>query len=271
MTRSPRQISVDGRWLLVDDTGSGGYPILWHAGSPHSGALHEPLIELAAARGIRLVQVSRPGYGGAPATPERRIADAAADAVRVADALGLDRFATVGYSGGGPHSLAVAALAPDRVLAVATFASPAPFVDSREWWGGMRDDSGLRAATHGRAARLALEETFDSEIFTAADWAALAADWGPLGADAAAAGSAGGDGLVDDDVALVRPWGVELGDIRCPVLLVHGRDDRVIPPEHASMLHCALPKAELRWREDAGHVAVLEAMPDALDWLVAAD
>ena len=48
------------------------------------------------------------------------------DIAALADALGLDRFATWGASGGGPHALACAALLGDRVVAAATFAGAGP-------------------------------------------------------------------------------------------------------------------------------------------------
>jgi pimeloyl-ACP methyl ester carboxylesterase len=49
------------------------------------------------------------------------------DVRAIAGALGIERLAVWGYSGGGPHALACAALLPDLVSAVATFASVAPF------------------------------------------------------------------------------------------------------------------------------------------------
>ncbi len=53
-------------------------------------------------RGARLISYDRPGYGGSDRRPGRRVADVAEDVARVADALGLDRFAVAGRSGGAP-------------------------------------------------------------------------------------------------------------------------------------------------------------------------
>lgn len=265
----------DGRRVDVDDTGADdpqASVVFWHRGSPHTGRLYEPLPTLARDEGVRIVAVSRPAYGRATTVPERSVAQGARDALEVADLLGIERFAAVGESGGGPHALASAALAPDRVAAVAVFASPAPFVDAAVWWDGMASDAALRSATRGREARIRFADTddFDPSIFVDTDWAALEGEWAGLGDDAGAAGDAGGTGLVDDDIALVRPWGVELADVRAPVLLVQGRRDRVIPPAHAELLAAALPDARIWWRDEAGHVAVLGAARDAIGWLLQA-
>ena len=62
------------------------------------------------------------------------MADAAADVLAIADAYGLDRFAVVGRSGGGPHALACAALLPDRLTRAAVLVGIAPAAP-RGWAG----------------------------------------------------------------------------------------------------------------------------------------
>lgn len=109
----------------------------------------------------------------------------------------------------------------------------------------------------------------DKHGFTAADYAALESSWAWLGEDAGRGGRESPDGLIDDDVALAHPWGFDIEQVEGPVLLVHGRDDRVIPFAHAEWLSDHLPQAELWVRPRAGHISVLEALPVALDWLLA--
>ena len=272
--RNLRMLTLgDGREVDVDDTGSpdaAAPVVVWHRGSPHTGALFEPLLGLARDAGARMLTVTRPAYGRSTPLPGRTVAMAAADVLEVADQLGIDRFAAMSDSGGGPHALATAALAPGRIGAVAVFASPAPFIDEPVWWDGMADGGGLRAALDGRGARLRYAETaeWNPEIFVDTDYAALDGDWAGLGQDAGSSGAAGVVGLADDDLAFVRPWGVDLADVRVPVLVVHGRRDRVIPPAHAELLADEVPDAKLQWEADAGHVAVLAAVPDALAWVV---
>ena len=267
----------DGRRLVVhDDGGRPGAPaVVWHHGSPQSGALLPPVAEAAAARGLRAVSGARAGYGGSTRRPGRTVAGSAADLAHALDELGVTRCVAVGASGGGPHALALAALRPDLVAGVVTLAGPAPFPgaaagsDVEGWFAGMADDGGLRSALEGTAARAAHQETaeFDESSFTPADHAMFAGPWGALGEDAGRAGEAWPGGLVDDDVAFVRPWGVELADVAAPVLVVQGGADRVVPRRHADLLLDALPAGELWLRPRDGHISVLDALPVALDWL----
>ena len=272
---SPTSVLLpDGRSLAVHDSddpaGGAALTIVWHNGSPHTGALLEPVVAAAATRLIRVISYARPSYDGSSPRPGRTVADGAADVLAIADALGLDRFAVMGASGGGPHALACAALLPERVIAAATFACIAPDAPDLDWLAGMQSPGALSAAREGREARARFAETdeFDAAQFVASDWAALAGDWSAVGADATAAEGNGPDGLVDDDLAFASPWGFDPASIVAPVLLVQGTADRVVPRAHGEWLAAHLPNAELLLLEDDGHVAVLRAVPDAMDWLL---
>jgi pimeloyl-ACP methyl ester carboxylesterase len=271
--RAEREVRTDdGRVLRAHDSGVGDrLTIVWHHGSPQTGALLDPLLDAAAARGIRLVSYGRPSYGGSSPRPGRDVASAAGDVARVADELGVGRFATMGASGGGPHALACAALLGDRVTGVVCLAGLAPYTEEFDWFAGMAAPGGLRAALGGRdeRARFAATDEFDESSFTAADWDALRGAWASLGADAGRADAAGPDGLIDDDVAFVTPWGFDLAQAAARVLLVQGGEDRIIPPAHADWLlrHC--PRAELWLRPRDGHISVLHGSGVAMDWLLA--
>ncbi len=172
----------DGRTLHVYDTGVGGsdgrLAVFWHHGTPNIDAPPAPLFPTAARLGIRWVSYDRPGYGGSTPSPGRDLASAAYYVSAVTDALGIDRFAVVGHSGGGSHALACGALLPERVLGVVSVAGPAPFgAEGLDWFAGMADSgvASLRAAAEGREAKERHEASgaeYDPE-FTAADLATL--------------------------------------------------------------------------------------------------
>src|ERR687893_626049 len=159
MTKTDLELS-DGNTLHVYDTGvndaDGSLAVFWHHGTPNIGSPPEPLFAAAARLGIRWVSYDRPGYGGSTPYRDRDVASAAADVSSVADALGMDKFAVMGHSGGGPHALACGALLPERVRGVVSVAGLAPFgVEGLDWFAGMADSgaASLSAPAEGREAK----------------------------------------------------------------------------------------------------------------------
>ena len=268
---SEHDVRTGERTVHVWDSGAGSaLTLVWHHGSPQTGAPLEPVARWAAERGIRLVSYGRPSYGGSTPQPGRTIGDAAADVAAILDELGIDRFATMGASGGGPHALACGALLPERVIGVVCLAGIAPYTSEFDWFAGMASPDDVRSALGGRDARAArvAQSEWNSENFNAGDYAALEQTWGSLGQDVARADEAGPDGLIDDDVAIVTPWGFALGAVTPPTLLAQGGDDRVVPRAHAEWMLEQLPHGELWLRPRDGHIGVLNAAPVAMDWLL---
>ena len=105
----------DGRQLSTQAYGDpDGKPVFLLHGTPGSRLGPHPRGAVLHRLGVQLIAFDRPGYGESDRREGRRVADAAADVLAIADAYGLDKFAVVGRSGGGPHALACAALLPDR-------------------------------------------------------------------------------------------------------------------------------------------------------------
>ena len=111
----------DGRRLGFSEAGdSAGAPLLYFHGNPGSRLdfTSDRYDEAFGAAGVRFIAADRPGFGLSDPKPGRGHADWPADVSRLADALGLDRFAVLGYSRGGRYALACAALIPERLTAV---------------------------------------------------------------------------------------------------------------------------------------------------------
>lgn len=266
----------DGRILHVYDAGADGgardLAVLWLHGTPSIGGPPEPLLSAAARLGLRWVSYDRPGYGGSTPRPGRNVASAAGDIAAIADSLGIDRFAVMGYSGGGPQALGCGALLAERVVAIVSVAGMAPFdADGLDWLAGMTPiaQAEMRAAASGRAAIEDYLSTagLDLESLTPADKAALAGEWSWL-ASVSGRGMATDDGgQADDDLAYTSAWGYDLAQVTTPVLFLHGDQDKVVPNSHGEWLVAHCPSAELRLCHGDSHVSVLSHTKAALDWV----
>jgi pimeloyl-ACP methyl ester carboxylesterase len=267
----------DGGTLHGYDTGQGGddgrLAVFWHHGTPNIGAPPEPLFAAADALALRWLSYDRPSYGGSSPDRDRNVASAAGHMRLVADALGIQQFAAMGHSGGGPHALAGAALMPERVVAVVSMAGLAPYpADGLDWFAGMIPSGvrSLRAARAGRAEKERLElsgAVYDPE-FTAGDLAVLDGPWSWLKGVVAAAMQSGPEGAIDDDLAYVAPWGFDPTQITRPALFVHGGRDGIVPCAHSQWLVEHRPAgAELWLSPDDGHLSVLNRAEEALGWL----
>ena len=280
----------DGRTLHVYDEGDPqGVAVVAHHGTPSSGRLHSSHIEDAGARGIRLIGYDRAGYGASSARPGRSIGDVAADVAELLDALGVDRFATWGHSGGGPHALACAALLPERCVAAATLASVAPYgVEGLDWLEGMGEANvqDFEAVLAGPEALEPVVLRDQAEMFSAGpdglrqamltilspvDQAAFTADVAEWIYAVMAEGAAKRiEGFRDDNLACVAPWGFDPADIGVPVLLLQGVQDLMVPPSHGRWLAARIPGVEAEISDAEGHITLLTGrIPEVHEWLLA--
>jgi len=135
--------AAGGRRLEVLVSGpESALPLVFHNGTPAGLVAFEPMLAAAADRGLRTVMYARPGYGASTPSPGRSVADAAGDVAAVLDDLSAGEFVTAGWSGGGPHALACAALLPGRCRGVASIAGVAPpTADGLDWTADMADEN----------------------------------------------------------------------------------------------------------------------------------
>lgn len=264
-------------------------PLIVHHGTPGAGVPYAPFVREAQARGLEYVAYSRPGYGDAPRREGRTVADCAADVARLLDERGAERCYTLGWSGGGPHALACAALLPDRVIGAAVVAGVAPWdAEGLDWKAGMGEENlaefgameagpaELRAFLE--AARAGMSAITGDQIAASlggligeADRAVLTgefADW--LAAMFRTALASGVDGWFDDDMAFLRDWGFDLGAIEVPVTLWQGDDDRMVPFAHGRWLADHVRGARAQFRPGDGHLSITIARHgEILDALLA--
>jgi pimeloyl-ACP methyl ester carboxylesterase len=267
----------DGRTLeYALDGPADGLPLVLHHGTPSATVLFPPMTAAAAERGLRTVAPARPGYAGSTPHPGRIVADVGADVAALLDALGADRFVTIGWSGGGPHTLATAALLPDRCLGAATIGGVAPYsADGLDWLAGMgqenHDEFGAAAAGVAPLTAYLAEEATALAVVTADDVAAALGDLvsdvdkraltgefaAYLAAQFRASVSTGFAGWRDDDLAFVRDWGFALDAIQVPVTIWQGDQDRMVPFAHGRWLAAHVAGARARLEPGAGHLSLL--------------
>ena len=269
-----------------------GFPVMSIHGTPGCRLNRWPHDELYEELGVCVVTHDRAGYGRTTRRHGRRVVDAIADLVTVADALGFDRFGVTGGSGGGPHALACAALHPERVVRASCLVGVAPYGDTGlphdVWLGGMDPENvkefelalageeplteyaeTQQAQTEERAA-VDPSTMFDDYDLSESDRAQLArpevmqimreavAEWAVNGVG----------GWVDDDLAFTRPWGFDVADIRVPVLVSYGAADVLVPVAHGEWLSEHVPNCIVKV-EESGHLGADPAVEIAenMRWL----
>jgi pimeloyl-ACP methyl ester carboxylesterase len=240
--------------LPFDAVGDGPAVVLLPAGVADRTMWADHLQPLAE-QGYRVVAMDLPGFGEVPLAPGEQAPWA--DVLETMDGLGIEQAALVGNSFGGAVALRVAAVAPERVWALALISAPAP---------------GLDPSAEVQAAWKAEEEALERGDVEAAVAAVVDAWTLPGGPDdvrdrvaamqrrtfelqADLGGVAEAVDPVDDHLdALAR--------LNVPAIVAAGELDKPDFLEGASRLAEALPGARHVVIQGAGHLAPLET-PDA--------
>ena len=278
----------DGRELCVEMAGDpDGKPILVHNGTPNSRHMYSKWIADAEQKGIRLISYDRPGYGGSTVYPGRTVATGAEDVRAIAAALGHDQLGIWGISGGGPYALGCAALLPGMAVAVAAVASLAPYgIDGFDYFDGMGalnvEDTKLYFADQEAARRTlgqereailgGTPEQLGEEIkslLSPVDAQALTGDLARWLTESQQDGLTPGDeGWWDDGVSHLANWGFDLDEIRVPVKIWHGREDRFVPVQHGEWLAAHIPAAQSEISDGDGHLTMNDRVGEIHEWLL---
>ena len=244
----------DGRTLGYVDTGDPeGHPLFYFHGGPGSrleGLLYD---ELNQQLGIRMIATDRPGFGLSDFQEDRTYLDWPGDIRELADQLGIDRFAVLGWSSGGPHAAAVAHGIPHRLTAVAVVAGEGPYasddlprsvLNGATFSGSRANRLLIWSANHGSWLMRTLFTLARILIF--ANPADVGA--GSFGSDMSAkdrqlfarreftasmveALRQGAEGWTHEFIMERVDWPFKLADIHAPrVLVFHGEEDRGVDP-----------------------------------------
>jgi pimeloyl-ACP methyl ester carboxylesterase len=293
-----RETEIDrgGRVLRVRDAGEpDGAVVMYFHATPASRLDLCFGEQLAAERGVRLVSFDRPGYGGSTAAPFG-LASIGADAHAIADGLGVGRFATLGWSGGGPGALAAAAVPGGRVTRVGIASGTAPYQlvpgaldsldDSDRAALSLLPDDPVAAASAFAAGFEPLVEVLrvsdgpgvvaafeDMNLLSSRDSELMhdpriMAAYEETVREAFRQGTSGGGW---DNVSWRGDWDIDLNDVTSPVLLWYGSDDRFVPLARGLWLSQNLPRARLVVRDGEGHLGPYEHLGEILDALTEPD
>jgi pimeloyl-ACP methyl ester carboxylesterase len=275
----------DGRQLEVATLGDpDGLTVVFHHGTPGSVKLVNFFQKIADQSALFFVTFSRPGYGVSSRLEGRNVASVVADVATVLDALGRENYVTVGWSGGGPHALACAALDTPRCLAAWSLAGVAPIDVDFDWTEGMgpenleefalalkgganyeahvkRDGERFRDSTPQNIVELfgGLLSEVDKVAFVEDQARAVLAD------ACAHAFAQSYFGFFDDDRAFFSPWGFDPAAISVPVFVWFGDNDLMVPPSHGRWLVQHLRTAIKVHKPAAGHVSLLTNHEDELE------
>jgi pimeloyl-ACP methyl ester carboxylesterase len=277
---------ADGRELAFAEYGEPlGKPLFFFHGAPGSRLFHPP-DEITRRKGVRLICVDRPGYGGSTFQPGRTILDWAKDVAALADKLDIRSFAVAGHSAGGPYALACTYSLPERVTMAAVLSGagpvdapgategmtfinwlgfklgsyvPWPVMRAMVWWFFRKQaaDPAHAVDTDQRERAAADEEVMRipgvREICIASD------------VDAYRQGLLG---YAWDVRLITRPWDISLEDIKVPVHLWHGTADNFVSTRMARYMEAKIPNCTAHISEGDAHMLLIPRWEEILTTIV---
>lgn len=272
----------DGRSLAYATWGDlQGMPVVLFHGSP-SSRLFRPSTSVTASFGVRLITVDRPGYGGSDFQESRRLLDWPADVAALADAMGLDSFAVVAHSSGGPYALACASVMAPRIAGIALVSSVVPLDEVPAAYDDLDDDdrelvdlarSEPAEAMHRieESARWLLDEPEaflqaprpepDRLMLEDPDVRSMFVDTIRESVRSGLAGYAW------DEVVDRNPWGFSLQEIESKVVVWHGDQDQYIPRAHVERMASLPPDCQVTFYPDEAHGLILSRWKEILSAL----
>jgi pimeloyl-ACP methyl ester carboxylesterase len=272
----------DGRLLAYTDCGGSSGPlVVYFHGAPTSRLDLAGLERAFNSSDVRVVSPDRPGYGGSSPRPGRGFDDWPRDVVALADHLGVERFAVMGFSSGGPYAVVCAALLRERVASAGVVAGVTDMGWPDAWHGYDESEATLMRIGDEASAVAWCEEHYgpDGARFFESVGEMAPADMELFGDETMAAsffatvGEAfrqGVGGLAQDITVQGRPWSFDPAAITAPTRVLHGEADTVVPIAHGRHTADLIPGATFVAFPDHGHLSMITEVPQLADDLVAA-
>lgn len=279
MTKLNQQITIqNGRKLGFNEYGpANGTPLFYFHGSPSARIEfclfgNDTLLEELK---IRLIAPDRPGSGLSDFLPNRKMMDWPKDVSALADHLNLDRFAILGYSGGGPYAAACAVSIPERITKTGIVSGTAPFVipgladninkDSRNFMDLSHQKpwlSRMILRMMGLMTRLAPNKVIANAMaaLPEPDQATVAlpeVQQGFLSMIQEALRD-GPRGAQHDTCLMVTEWDFKPEEIQIPVSLWHGEDDKNAPIAMGRYMAHAISKSQAKFYPGEGHLSLFK-------------
>lgn len=268
----------DGRTLTYREFGApSGTPVVLLHGTPGSRHLGELFHDAAGERNVRLLAPDRPGYGRSDPLPDRTLGDTHQFVGALLDDAGVENAGVVGFSGGGPHAIALAAARPDRVTQVDVIAGAPPpgltertpltqrafhrLARSTPWLlnGLLRGQAWLASRTSPSIV-VSLYTSDDGQGAIPADVADV------VRRDFVEAVGSQRQGLLTETRLLAEEWDLSLDVVESAVRLWHGDADTNVPLAGVRRLTTQLPDSHLEVFEGTDHLNTLRrSIPLVLD------
>ena len=271
----------DGRTLAYTEIGApdGSVAFYFH-GAPGSRLELAALDDAFAAAGVRVITADRPGYGGSTPLSGRTTATWADDVAALADQLGVERFAVMGLSSGGPYTVACASLLGERVTGSIVAAGNTDMSWPEASDGYLQSELDIMAMDDEDAAVAWCIERYgaDGSGFFGGDmdlgdvdnaWLADEANLTSLIVTMSEAFRQGVVGYAHDITVQGRAWTFDPGTITTTTIVVHGTEDRLVPVEHSRRTASLIPGSERRELAGVGHLSLGEHLPELVAELTA--
>jgi len=280
----------DGAVVAFEEYGDpNGVPVIFCHGWPSSRSMARLTDEPARELGIRIVSIDRPGIRDSSFQPDRKLSDWPRLLKQVVEHLDLREFRVLAISGGAPYAYATAVAMPKRVRAIAIVGGAPPIAEITDGEGLLplyrwmvalyRSRPGLlrrclhlvrpflsvRSPVRFRPLLLKMLLLRPCDAESLRDAAAFEA----IFESQRLAWRASAEGVMADAEIHARPWGFAIEDVRVPVRLWHGKEDRAFSVQLAEQMVKRLPNCKSRFVNDAGHYSLpIRHMREILEDLI---